>query len=130
MALTNREIDHQIAEKVMGQKTFMHPNIGEGGDPLCLEVSVDPVPRYSTDIAAAWRVLREIQILNGGPRKFYSPLVQLDLYEHDDIYTIRVGRCKSVGMKDDIAVHTYSWEQVPRAICLAALKAVGVEVPA
>lgn len=68
MALTTEEarrIDCEIAEKVMGkvvntfQMNMLNPKYkNTTGDPMV--IIPEPVPYYSTDIAAAWQVFEKI----------------------------------------------------------------------
>lgn len=68
------------------------------------------LPFYSTDIAAGWRVVEKL-----GLSVLYDEL------------TKRWQARKHVSVYDETAS---KWcDTAPRAICLAALKAVGVEVP-
>lgn len=105
-------------------------------------------PNYSGDIAAAWEVVKRLSLLRedrGHPAKdgrsaFYKPVIRLELYEHDGEYECRIGRCKGFG-DDDVSAKVYERSvdegrfedeatyAMCQAICLAALKAVGVEVP-
>lgn len=98
-----RELDALIAEKVMGWKP---PEFIDG---VSLERrwkndrgEFDSLPRYSTDIAAAWEVVEKIGLIIGknGP-----------VWDAQDLW--------------DLPVYFASADTAPHAICLAALKAVG-----
>lgn len=146
-----RELDILVAEKVMGLKLSDGPfTKGDyypvtecrehGGKPM---LHYHPIPDYSTDIAAAWEVLKEISTKRLGPEYhpdskhlpksnsrhgLYKPVIRLELYEHDDEYHVTIGRCKGVGMDDDIVVGLIGGDfdkSIPLLICRAALKAVG-----
>ena len=101
--MTNREIDALIAEHFMG---FMSANavtgMGTKND------FVFYLPHYSTDIAAAWEVVR---VFSTWPWCFTSSgdTFKFDLGYEGERYSA-------------IA------ETAPMAICLAALKAKGVDV--
>lgn len=100
-------------------------------------------PEYSSSIAAAWTVFHAISNFRSGfppigdmkhPARdgrsaFYKPVIQLKYYEHDGEVEVRIGRCKGVDHDDDVVVNLDCAEdKIPYAICLAALKAVGVGV--
>jgi len=122
-----RELDALIAEKVKGYK-LTNPQDG----PVMKYGSVtvqylktwmnsagelfnnETLPEYSTDIAAAWKVVENIQLSFPGTVfefKSYSP--------EQHAHAIFIGP-KTSSAEADTA---------PLAICLAALKSVGVEVP-
>lgn len=113
------------------------------------EENARKLPCYSTDIAAAWDVLDAVSNFRSGcppindkshPAKdgrsaFYKPVVSLSWYEHDGDASVIIGRCKGVGMDDDIRADVWeaghgddgpkgSAQCVALAICRAALKAV------
>ncbi len=91
LALPERERDAIVAEKVMGYD---------------MEVE-DPLPFYTTDIAAAWEVMEKM-------RKKYA-------------VSIGVGtKCHVVVLDVFLNQVAEAWQPAPLAICLAALKAVGV----
>jgi len=100
-------------------------------------------PDYSSSIEAAWKVFHAISVFGSGrspigdmkhPARdgrsaFYKPVIRLEYYEHDGCVEVRIGRCKAVGYDDDVVVDLIGAEDhIPYAICLAALKAVGVDV--
>ena len=99
-----RELDALIAEKVMGQNTRGLSGCGSWG----CGCSSDPyphLPKYSEDIAAAWRVVEK---LDGT----YEPVIE----RHGPGWTAWFDS-------------NQAWaDTAPLAICLAALKAVGVQV--
>jgi hypothetical protein len=76
------------------------------------------VPYYSTDIAAAWIVLEEVR-----KRGFAVTISTWD--------TSREWRAEFDGITTDRLAHGCVFAKTaPEAICVAALKALGVEVPA
>ena len=99
-----RELDILVAEKVMGcYGLFKHSD----GTPLCECHGLRPVPRYSTDIAAAWEVLKKL------PNGVYVG------------YEKAAGAwCVAANWADG---EPFSWlsygKTAPLAICRAALKA-------
>lgn len=136
-----REMDALIAEKVMGWSAK-----NERGEPISVLASGAPVSPYSTDIASAWSVLAKISLFRSGfppindmphpsgdrgMAAFYKPVVKLEWYEHDGDLSVSVGRCKGFG-DDTVHVSTYGGgdfgPRAAEAICLAALKCLGVNV--
>lgn len=96
--MTNREIDALVAEKVMG---FRRPS--EKSISAMLPFNTWP-RHYSTSIADAWTVVEKIRDDN------------FNLEEHGTHWKAHFGS---------------EWagdESAPRAICIAALRSVGVEV--
>jgi hypothetical protein len=103
-----RELDALVAEKVMGLQ------------PLRREVPPDPgafldLPHYSTDIAAAWEVVEK---LTGRRDKDIGFAL-----------TVNPG---TIGTSFSALDGTEHWHvnasTAPLAICLAALKVVGVDI--
>jgi len=131
-----RELDALVAEKVMGitvirscgEYLFVNPPI----------LTPETVHRYSTDISAAWKVLRCLASLRIGADRhpardgrtgLYKPVFRIEAYEHDDEYSVVIGRCKCTGMDDDVVCRQMGGDfdsVVPLLICRAALKCVGV----
>lgn len=106
--LTPRQIDALIAKHIMGlevtDNTYAAPiavdyGVGEGGFD-------GPLLKYSTDIKAAWEVVE----------KFDYYIIQADC-----------GRYR-VNLTPEYEWYDARAQSVPMAICLAALKAKGVEV--
>ena len=114
-----REIDRLVAEKVMGWEEVKENDfikrpdvdfIGKAPDRFC-EDAWSILPNYSTDISDAWEVVEQLR-----EKELY---VDIDTFaEHYDVRV--VSGPYEVG-------HSLS-ETAPLAICLAALKAVGIEV--
>lgn len=106
-----RYLDAMVAEKVMGWRH--DPGTYEGSRYL-----LDPagarsaIPNYSTDIAAAWEVVEK---LKGATAHF-------QLQSIPGGWSTRIFRVPAGLSNEEIA------DTAPMAICLAALKAVGVEV--
>lgn len=120
-----RELDVLVAEKVMGwtYKTFPEgacPHIKHwySGEQYML------MKPFSSDISAAWQVVEKLK-----ERTNLFPQVGW-VRVHDNTYQ---HRCE-IWMNDPSA-HKHGWladeyaDTAPLAICLATLKAVGVEVP-
>ncbi|GED14021.1 BC1872 family protein [Aneurinibacillus migulanus] len=118
---TGRELDILVAEKVMGWVVdgdiIENADLDEqgrctfpSGDFLMNKETREPLPNYSTNIADAWKVLEK--------------LIQLGA-------EINVGFYKQWDCSIDYPIGC-NWlvqaETAPLAICLAALKALGVEV--
>lgn len=113
-----RELDALIAEKVMGLGQYQGKWLEPPRDPLSpvMGTLID-LPHYSTNIAAAWQVVEK-------------------LIESKKIMKIQAGHM-GVWISISIPTNTLNYiktppeiysETAPHAICLAALKAVGVEV--
>lgn len=122
--MNHKEIDRLIAEKVMGWE-YQDCNGDElllpPGDVSKLQFVKKPdkhqyVKSYSTNIKDAWLVVEEVN-------KEY----EFELYrdKHERKYVCEFTRYVEV-------IHIYNYralsESAPLAICLAALKSVGVEV--
>jgi hypothetical protein len=124
-----RMLDALVAEKVMSK--VIHPDLRDavcyGGGPPMVIAGPDPeafpkselncqwgdVPRYSTDIAAAWEVVDAITCVQ------FAVEWCCDGHGWDARFAI----WNSV--KEDVEVCKGWGDSAPHAICLAALKAVG-----
>ena len=105
----SREIDRLIAEKVMGWIPFIDSETTE---------SYCQPPFYSTDIKAAWEVYEKIYSSKSG-----EFLVGRNPYITNTDISYVVGY---MGY-DCIEIYAEA-DTMSKAICLAALKAVGVEI--
>lgn len=105
----SRELDATIAEKVMGWTLRgEHPIFGS---PVYATGHSDTLlPKFSTDIAAAWTVVEQIKA---------EWIVTMEIDEH----VTRVGFGKNYASTP--IEFSQSAKTTPLAICLAALKAVG-----
>ena len=137
-----RDLDALIAEKVMGLSVNEHGEIGEDscGRPVCQtcksigywggapmfgdEKCILP---YSTDIKAAWGVVEKLTKWDEKEVPLYWFKCN---YENNECWDI--GFCRVEG-HEDYSLDGWCWvtvqhfHEIPLAICLAALKAVGVE---
>lgn len=108
-----RELDALIAEKVFGlpQSTWRDGEDHRDEDGVGVVVlGVRPDP-YSTDIAAAWTVVEKLDLLrNHSFERSPDGLYEIGVLYSDDGYWEVYGSAPTA----------------PHAICLAALKAVGV----
>lgn len=124
--MDNRQIDIAIAEKVMGWK-----GIKRGENPGFDYVGKKPlsdgqnsrdnylIPPYSTDIAAAWQVVEKMRLLGWRFEIF-------DTVRHS--WWARFGRGEFNHYENEWdEEHIADENSCTLAICLAALKAVGVE---
>lgn len=120
--MDNREIDKLIAEKVMGWRVFKTTEEWQkAGSPTGQKITVldqtpkFEIPHYSTDIAAAWQVVEKM---------------------HSDGNHVQVWRNKNNNFwRASMRFEHGKWGKyftqantAPLAICLAALKAIGVTV--
>lgn len=125
-----RELDALVAEKVMGWKRLpqcehLHPeNEISDRHTLC-----HCFPDYSTDIAAAMEVLQVVYRRTCFRQQEFMRFSEGDGWEvtihRPDLPPVRYCHSGSLARgKHDLDVPS-----LPYAICLAALKAVGIEVP-
>ncbi len=109
-----RELDALVAERVMGYTVRRGPGANYDGMLLPWEVwdrdgkSWNPI-KYSADIAAAWQVIEKLADRD--------PMIAIWGYEDGTAGWF----CDFEGIKDHART-------APHAICLAALKAVGVDL--
>lgn len=115
-----RELDALIAEKVMGYDVKTWNEVYEVAKrkediPVIVleEKQCRSIPRYSTNISDAWQVVEELSA-------YYGVEVYQDKVVPCECNVYHLGSRKSRAIADT----------APLAICLAALKAVGVEVDA
>ena len=133
-----RELDALVAEKVMGWRWVQVPKDCDGlNEGRCLapvgldeknhqwtpkgKISEYSGPRYSTDIAAAWEVVEKLCLsvcasapgLGGKPASYWVGFADMS------------GRFLVADLNNPSVVCE---ETAPLAICLAALKAVGVDL--
>jgi hypothetical protein len=122
--IPGRELDALVAEKVMGIAPFDMPSVQvkDGFDKVVVGIIANEwlkrqeVPNYSTDIAAAFDVLSAMEKLRQGW----------------DYWQLNKNVCRwysseQNGREGNPNVMA-TGESTAHAICLAALKAVGVEV--
>jgi len=121
--MTDRELDALVAEKVMGWK-LKHVN-----DPVMAVIFANWVDendvgiitpdewKPSTDISAAWQVVEKMHALLFSRRREFLRYLQ-EAVTSDEMVT----------KGQYIAWPDVFWFITPRAICLAALKAMGVDV--
>lgn len=113
--MTDRELDALVAEKVMGFGEIVRGSVDYYVDRF------GPLPHYSTEIDAAWRVIERVKVILrerhiGTPDSFVK--VHLSEKGHD------------IECLFDRDGHRYIAvaSTVELAICLAALRALGEEV--
>jgi len=109
--MTDRQLDALIAEKVMGWTDFVPKENSPQFDVTATPPKWDcmryqRVPDYSTSIAAAWEVVEKF------PR--------FEIVGSENRWAVLFDRESDIDYVID--------ESVTKAICLAALKAKGVEV--
>lgn len=114
-----RKIDRLVAEKVLKQETrikwvvtqkkYEYKFYNVNGDEIWL-----PLPKYSTDIKDAWQVVEKLK-----DKGFLFALKNTVGGNYSFSLTDWGGMCDTFSADSDT---------VPLAICLVALKAVGVEV--
>lgn len=110
----SRELDELIAEKVMGWTMKCGPMLAPPGynnfiiKGVCVDEkgNIRIIPSYSTEISAAWEVVEKFRKNNS--------FIQLEV----------IGE---LGWEVALNGETGNSEFAPQVICLAALRAVGVE---
>lgn len=123
--MDNRELDLIVAEKVMGIKLVDWPtgrefSISSATAALVLsETNKARIPKYSTDIADAWEVVEKIK--NMPPKEAEEMGAELAIDACGDSWWVgwRWHEWTDCGARADTA---------PHAICLAALRSVGVKL--
>lgn len=130
----NRELDALVAEHVMGWVDFWqrgevvmmaYPPVEQS---MGFDAERHPVPAYSTDIAAAWGVMERMRELGYEFELYRRHINSLGVPSlHPMIQAIFRGgfRRDKPRLRDYSCLH----EDDRLAICLAALRAVGVEIP-
>lgn len=118
----SRELDALVAEKVMGW-TPRGPHPIFASRVFATGHSDTFAPYFSSDVLAAWQVVQKMREL-GWWMRLQSP------FESDDS-TWNAGftahSCTGWNGRPD---HSGQGDTAPLAICLASLKALGVELPA
>ena len=105
-----RELDLLVAEHIFGYTVFSKLN----GSIVNQHDELDAPNFYSTDISAAWEVVEKME------NYFELTKIVIELAKTKTVYTAKI----LIG-NDSFKVHS---ESAPHAICLAALKAKGVEI--
>ena len=137
--MTDRELDALVAEKVMGGK-IEHDWVEPFGGDLqmcraCERNMMDSdrprhcTPSYSTSIEAAWEVMEKLKDRVGDKERELLEVNWLPA-KNKWVAGIWCYEQKMLGGSVARASFVASADSAPRAICLAALKAFGVEVPA
>lgn len=114
--VAGRELDALIAEKVMGWRNLHVERHGDDyprfGQPPGVALDCVNVPRFSTDIADAWKVVEALDT-------DFLTLEYLTGVDPD-------APSRRNWQAEFRLSRTYAWaDTAPLAICLAALKAVG-----
>ncbi len=124
--ITGRDLDALVAEKVMGFPSFAeqvvsklstHIRFNHEACVICgrQDDTRECLPKYSTEIAAAWEVVEKLR-----EKDFLV-----------SIRTLKSGKIRCLVFSPDSengpGVRAIS-DTAPHAVCLAALKACGVEV--
>ena len=154
MNLTDRALDALVAEKVMGEPMptdvpddiiglIMRSQPSPGGAWVCVVRYADgDVPtweprRFSANIAAAWEVVEKILELTH-PCPYPAPKYtgrgfRLEKRTEDqddcDVWLCRLPETTAAPPHEEMTYGVSAEDKsAPRAICLAALRAIGVEV--
>lgn len=127
--MNNRDIDKLIAEKVMGWTEIRESGF-TGFDFVGLDPKHKPtdwylIPHYSTAISAAWQVVEKLEEMD-----FWAQLrTPFDKGAADSFYWCGFTPRLTTGWNGR-PDHWTNAPTITMAICLAALKCVGVEVEA
>lgn len=132
---TPEQIDELIAEKVMGLipcNEWTPINLGSAGGPALLKnchhtncyptvrnADVGGCPKYSTNIKSAWEVINRFR---QGFDEHAAAVIEMAIYDSF------APDCRCLIFGPTINDVSAMADEMPMAICLAALKAVGVEV--
>ncbi len=125
--MSDNQLNELVAEKVMGfvklRYAYKTPYpIADGTLLGTVDGQEKPIPDYANDIAAAWQVALKVSSLHG---------YNVTIHVGDEVWIERAIETDSGN------THLITWQDVARvgtaegdarAICLAALEAVGVEV--
>jgi len=113
--IKQRKIDRLVAENVMGWELTYYTTTDEPKlEGIKADGKMDEVPNYSTNIADAWQVVE----------KLIDKDYDFSIYNHNKEFNVEINI-----VEDDKHLWFYGEaDSAPLAICLAALKAVGVEV--
>ena len=117
--MTNRELDQLVAEKVMGWKPYRNPDLKQdyfrwenAFGAICSDADL---PTYTTSIVAAWKIVEKMNQERW--------VMRLETWDTE------AGCEFSRAETDQIVSHRTSCvDTAPMAICIAALKAKGIEV--
>lgn len=133
------EMDALIAEKVMGlipcASRFYMPliagawdeihceHIDAGKSGICFDPDPDKVPRYSTSIATAWKVVEKVAQLNAEKKEGWGSFDLGDRIKDGKVEYYAIFSGKNLPNSNEVSADT-----APLAICRAALKAtLGIE---
>lgn len=121
-----RELDALVAEKVMGRQVTWEDSQEDDDQDDCYFLDENGnyswsacVPRYSTDIAAAWQVVEKLDLLGvrlvPGHESYGEVSFSLGRRSDNGLWVLGDDRSLEPGVEG---------ESAPHAICLAALKVV------
>ena len=121
----NREIDKLIAEKVMGwtylEKAKLNGHSGTDWTGITPTLSRQSIPTYTTDVAAAWTVIKKLKDRDGHPNYLWLS------YQGDAVLTKHNSSHWLCAFASPEQFRAEA-DTAPMAIALAALAAVGVEI--
>lgn len=110
-----RELDKLIAEKVMNKPSVYEMTSDEGKTTKIFE----PVPYYSTDMAAAWEAVEKLSDLGWGYCLEKAPGEKMAT-----MWLLNKSLGPGVHNLSEVEALSDKAESVPHLICLAALKAI------
>ena len=112
--MTDRELDALVAEKVFGELIWPATEARNVGIKRG-KFHWDPLPAYSTDIAAAWEVVEKLTD--------YPSYMDIQI-----TYTASNGWFIEFSKGETSFSSCNQDDELTRAVCLAALKALGVKM--
>lgn len=116
--MSNRELDAEVATKVMGAilpQAWADPSVGPShGDPGGYQIGVKP---YSSDIAAAMEVVEKMGKQGFQASMVYGLKIETRVEDNDRAWWVQFADLSCVEFEAES-------DSLPEAICLAALKAI------
>jgi hypothetical protein len=123
MMKAGRELDALVTEKIMGWKRGRRYGNGNGewirAEKEEYPLTWNQTPRHSTSIEKAWQVIEQMA------RTGWFFVLEYDSTDCLDVAFYRTSKCDGGGAEQWI---TGPLADAPRLICVAALKALGIEV--
>jgi len=123
--MTNREIDALVAEKIMGRKKTARYCYDEKIEILLPESHIKSgfvdIPHYSTDISAAWEVVEKMR------EKEFAFSIATVKHMANPIRYEWIAKFEFFRNQGEYCFEFEFNENEATAICLAALKALGID---
>ena len=114
-------LDALVAEKVLNLKRVMMPITDDTFAFVWEPGAIFILPKYSTDIAATWEVVEKMRANEFTGSVDFMPCYYRVLFH-------RIGIDPAFSTHQEMVAVGAEADTAPHAICLAALKAAGVEI--